>query len=70
MVWTILEGLAALLSVTTGSAGNRQQDLKGLTSPELSSLEERGDVELLQPTNEVRETIKSPVSAGKDTTKF
>ena len=39
--------------------------LNDLTSPELSSLEERGDVELLQPTNEVRETIKSPVSATK-----
>ena len=39
--------------------------LNDLTSSGLSSVEERGDVELLHPANEVRETIKSPVSAAK-----
>ena len=40
--------------------------LNGLASPELSSLEEREDSELLQPTNENRETIESSVSGYKD----
>ncbi|MCR5315450.1 MAG: hypothetical protein K6E52_06110 [Bacteroidaceae bacterium] len=38
----------------------------GLASPELSSLEEQEDTELLQPTNENRETVKSSVSGYKD----
>lgn len=40
--------------------------LNGLASPELSSLEEQEDTELLQPTNENRETVKSSVSGYKD----
>lgn len=57
MAWTILKGLAALLSVTTGSAGNRQRNLKGLTSSGLSSVTSQGESVGNHPANEVEKPL-------------